>query len=110
MNADNLKSKDSMEWEDSKNISEYKVRTESCEDTSEINIPEEIMKLLLRDTYSLTQKEKFLIAKETATVLLPEPDPDLLDDDISDTDDLPFEEDNEITDNTVTFDIDNEDE
>ena len=75
-----------------------------------LNIPEEIMKLLLRDTYSLTQKEKFLIAKETATVLLPEPDPDLLDDDISDTDDLPFEEDNEITDKTVTFDIDNEDE
>ena len=70
-----------------------------------LNIPQEIMKLLLRDSFTLTQKEKFFIAKKSTTVLLPEPDQNLLDEDVSDYD-TDFEDEISVRNKSVTFDLD----
>ena len=74
-----------------------------------LNIPQDIMKLLLRDSYTLTQAEKFFIAEKSPTVLLPEPDPSLLEEDVSDYE-VDFEDEENVRSKSVTFDLDPEPE
>ena len=84
-------------------ISFSNLKVISTKNHAELNIPPVLSKLLLRDSKDLSFNEKVTIARKTGSYLLPEPDPDMLED-VSDDedigqDDLPKEKRN------VTFDM-----
>ena len=68
-------------------ISFSNLKVISTKNHTELNIPPVLSKLLLRDSKDLTFKEKLTIARKTGSSLLPEPDPDMLED-VSDDEDL----------------------
>ena len=90
-------------------ISFNNLKVINAKNFAKLQIPQDIMQLLLRDSYSLTQKEKFFIAQKSTTVLLPEPDQSLLDDDVSDYE-VDFDEEDQIRNKSVTFDLDPDDQ